>query len=414
MKKVWSVLKKGISKKAFVVFALFLLLPITPSFLLINTRDYLLDNLSYQINNYNSESMLDNGYQPTVLSLEKSEAKNKEKYQTLYRNFYYNPTNGIVRLKSDCDFYCGDNKVTMLSQPTFSIFEDKKASGFYDLDFRLFEVYYCHEIFASRDYLKPRGDCETFVFISDSFAEKLVNKYGLQNKEEPFRELIENYYSLSFQNDNGEIFKASINNIVSTSTRTGPRTKELFDDFALVYELTTSLDKLLSFNFEIELKDNAFCVKKTINDVEALNYSYKDYNYSILKYSPSENKYFIDGLLTEKLNHILLKSWNDFLPTLFLAISFVLPFFLYFVCRYLIKPNHYYMVIFLFLVVFLIFGIVVNFCYIYFYWTLPFVFSSISLLILSRKEVSYVFKCCFGEPFKKHKKEMANIYTIEI
>jgi len=373
-------------------------------------EDFKLDYLAYQINDYNSHVLSDSDFKSSIITIQSHDSK--ATYLDLLSAFYYNSLNKNVRLQLSKDVSFNSMNLHLLSQDTFSIRTEEEKDGGYYLDKGLYYTYYSDDILGPREYLKNRFDCDTFIFISDSFADKLVNFYGLQDTENPYRILIQDkrYCVLDFQ-FNGNILKFCINNIIYTNKRNAPRTKELYGDFAVFYRLI-EFDSFLDYEFEIDLKDNPFCIKQTFKSINSLGYTISNSNFLIKTFDRASNSYSSNIALSQKYHN----AWKN--NSVIFIIAYILLILVSMTLLWLLSYSKCNKNIFVFLIcfaIFFIYGIVSSFIYSYALFTLPILIQIVFLLILYRREVANAIKVSFFR--KSHiliEKQNDSIFEIKI
>lgn len=376
-------------KKAFpdvLIIVLFVLFSLSSCLFCLGTSDFKLDHLSYSINNINRTTILDDDFRATILNIHSNEKTN---YNDLLSYFYYNSLNGPTRLIASNNVSCDELNLHIESQDTLSIRSSEEEDGGYYLDKGLYYTYFSDDILGPRQYLIPRFGCDSFVFISDTFADKLISKYNISD-EEGYKTLITNeeYSVLSLIVDGNQTISLSINNILYSNKRNGPRTHELYGDFGVVARNNT-LNNIFTFEFEIDLKDNPYCIRNTFKSVNELGYSTKKSRILLKRFDETSAKYIIDERLTEKYY----KSWSSFdalfytlfaVSNLLIIVSFsiivnrtkresLIPLFCCFCC-------------------FAVFGIISSFIYIYPLFSIPPLVGLIILIFLYRKEVKLFVK----------------------
>ncbi len=407
-------MKKTLGWQSLLVIGLFAVFSVLPSLFTPQTQAYRLDRVAYRINDYNKHSMLDPDFVPAELRVVKSDANESEKYRDLFEHYYYYPTAGNIRLCTTEPFHCDGKDVALLTQPTFAVSKEKKGT-YYELDYRLYDVYYGNEIFPGREYLKLRDGADTFVFVSDTFADQLVQKYGLSQEENPYKTLMTNpdYYKITLSNDAGQSFTACINNIVSSTTKTGVRTKELYENFALFFE-STDIQSITHLNFQIELMDNAFCINHTISDLTALGYTADKYNIDLRTFNNGSGQYEINASITQDLRDALLMGSDSvFVILYFLTIAAGAVAF-FFLSAFLGRNTKLIYSFVLCACLFALFGIISNFIYTYFLFSVPPIVMLLVLLISARKEVKHAFERVFGKSTENRQKALFGVYSAKI
>ena len=188
-----------------------------------------------------------------------------------------------------------DSQITFLTQNTFSVSDIKNSAGYFNMDFNMYYSLFSKTDLSSISYLSKRYGSNTFVFISDSYAKKLVDYYGIKG-ENPLFSLIsdESYCILNFKLDNGQSFSASINNVVSSTYRFGERTSELYGDFVLIYSNSIVYPLFDGFKFEIDFKVNQYGNKQILKDTLNLGYNHNNSHFRFFKFNYSTKSMYHD------------------------------------------------------------------------------------------------------------------------
>lgn len=281
--------------------AFFFLFSFCSGILYTQTTNFKLDNLAYQINNYNKH-YYSNGTKRSFVKIKKND--NNQLYNDLFSQFYYSDDSGSVRqyMDNDCQVFSDDGildyRITLYSQSTFSITNEEAKDGGYRIDYGLFHAYFTN---PDRSYLGIHFDCDSYVFISDTFANILLDYYNLPSgeeaKNESYQKLIteKQYAVLKVRIDNDTVVKLSINNIIYSSKRTGPRCLEFGDYFALV--CFPYLSKMLSPCFEIDFKTYAYYITSVLSKTNQLGYNRDNSDFSFFTYNYENSSYELnDGV----------------------------------------------------------------------------------------------------------------------
>jgi hypothetical protein len=206
-------------------------------------------------------------------------------------------------------------------QYTYSI--GAKYDWGYYLDYGLFSTYYRDEILPNRQYLEHRYNSNGFVFISDTFANKLLDLYGIND----YKQLIlDEKYCLLECEINNKPLKFCINNILYSNQRTGPRVQYLEDLFC-VFHGRQSLLQELDFCVEVDLKSDIYGTGLFFKTLNALGYNvnnteiqFKTYNTVTKEYEIREDLFSLFAKLD--FNHYfsgeVIIYTLSFLPVLFL------------------------------------------------------------------------------------------------
>lgn len=417
-------MKKKILKNSsiigFIIFALgSLLCGVLSSFL----TDYKLDYFSYSCVNYNSEVLADDSFEPTILNVKKDFATNERKeYSDLYKYFYYNFMIGTCREKIDnstsFDFSDSSSYLTqLLTQPTFSIESEEKNDGGYYLDFGLYYTYYSDEILGEINYLLPRFNCNSFIFISDVLANELIDYYDIGDADDPYAELIANeeYAILPLTIDGtATSIKFSINNILYSDRRDGERTVELYNSFALIPYVSEVMNNL-DVSFEVDLKTNPYGNKTCIKNINNLGYTISNSSFSVSLFDKSTSKYVINSDLSSDLMNVWNNS-NDILLYVLLIMTMLIGlginfYFNYFNYNFGRKDAILYLVQIL---LFVVYGIISSFIYIYPLFSLFPILYLLSFYIFKRKEITNEIKKFFRKSHKTNSKNLEEFYNLEV
>lgn len=417
-------MKKKILKNSsiigFIIFALgSLLCGVLSSFLI----DYKLDYFSYSCVNYNSEILADDSFEPTIINVKKDFAANERKeYSSLYKNFYYNFMVETCREKIDnsISFDLSDSdsfSTELLTQPSFSIETTEKDGGGYYLDYGLYYTYYSDKILGERNYLLPRFNCNSFIFISDVLANELIDYYGISNVDDPYAELITNeeYAVLPLMIDSADTsIKFSINNILYSDRRDGERTVELYNSFALIPYVSEVMNNL-DVSFEVDLKTNPYGNKTCIKNINELGYTTDNSTFSVYSYNRSTSQYEINTNLSANLANIWTNT-NDVLLYALLIMTMLIGlginfYFNYFNYNFGRKDTILYLIQIL---LFIVYGIICSFIYIYPLFSLFPILYLLSFYIFKRKEITNEIKKFFRKSHETNSKNLEEFYNLEV
>lgn len=353
--------------------------------------DFGYDRLAYNINDYNSSTMRDKSFHPTIINIVEKEENtdNKNAFDNALSYFYYNQANGNIRNQVIQDVKFGEMPIKLETQPTFSIKKSEKVSPGYYIDYGLYSSYYMDEILGNRGYLSFRYDCDSFIFISDTFADKLIEFYGIDT-EEPYKTLIEkeSYCVLPLTTSDGNTIKFCINNILYTNARSARRTYELYGDFALFY-YRGKISPSLQLEFEIDFKDSPYSIKKTLKDMEQLGYRVDNYNFSFKRFDEKTGFYVFSDLLTKSYLALQNGESKDALTIVGVLGVIVISFLsLFFISKERKLTQKEKRIIFIIdLICSLAFGIVVTFIYNYTWFSVGMLAQLVFTFVLFRKEL---------------------------
>jgi len=256
------------------------------------TADYSLDRVFDSAYPYltSSNQKLVN---PSFLTIAaKNEDAKSKRYDDLVQKYHYDIKVDSIRqrFENNCLVSLGSEglPLTLLTQKTFSMFP--MDDGFWRLDYNLFHTYYGETLLGPRGYLVTRFDCTAPAYISDSLAEKLANLYGFAHDPERYKKIIENKeYAVLPINIDGVGYSLCINDIISTTRRSGRRTADVCGDFALVYNEAFKQSKV-KLAFDIDLKINAGVNKDLLREVANFGYKPDSHSFSLMCYSEGSYK----------------------------------------------------------------------------------------------------------------------------
>ena len=352
-------------------------------------KDFQYDRFAFAINNYNKTTMYDNSFHPTIVNvIEKEKSKdNSNVFDKAFTYFYYNQANGAVRNQVVQDIKFGDMPIKLETQQSFTIKQSDKVNPGYYVDFGLYASYYLEEVLGNRG--KFGNNCDSFVFISDTFADKLIELYGI-NSEDPYRTLIqeEEYYVLPLTTGSGDTIKFCINNILYSDSRSASRTYDLYGDFALFY-YNGKVSPYLQLEFEIDLKDSPYSIKKTINDMEQLGYRTDNYLISFKQFDNKAGFYTMSEVLNNSYLSLQSKKTIDVLTGvgIFGIIIFSILFLYFFSRKRKISKSEKRIIFIIDLFFSVVFGVIVTFIYNYPWFSIGFLVQLIFTVILFRKEL---------------------------
>lgn len=355
---------------------------------LINTNNFKLDQISYSINQNNKYSYFQDEHESTILKIFPDEPQDPLAFNMLYANTYYNVLNGPIREMNSTPAASFDFNIHLETQYTFSIEPTLSTFGGYRLDNGLYHTYFSDDILGHRGYLIPRFQCQTFIFISDTFADKLLEKYNLPNGIEGYKELILNpTYAVLPIEINNHLFNFCINNVIYTNLRNAPRTYELYGDFAL-FCFNNYVAPAVDLHFEIDLKDNPYCISQTLLNVNACGYSNDNASFEFYCFNYESEQY----VFNEKISKSFV-AWNNdgndslylilFLSITIFTLIFVYYYFAYYKAVSLIKNIS----LLLSYAILFVLGVVTVFAYNYMFFTIIPLCFIILTFILKGKEL---------------------------
>ena len=262
-----------------------------------------------------------NSFVSPYLNVCKKDNNDTATYNDLFEHFYYYNMSSGCRQTIDNKVTVSklDKEIKLIHQPTYSIKTETNAAGLYSVDYNMFSAYYSPEFFKDFSYLTPRFGCDTFVFISDTLAQKLVSFYNITGNNS-FSELIlkKEYSILNLDiHNNGKKIKASINNVISSSYKSGLDVQNTYGDFALFY-YRKPLQSILNSSFDIEFKVNQYGNKAILLDLDKLGYNSENSFFSFFSYDYANKKYFKNNTLTDEFLDLSFDS-----DTLLLSLFYV-------------------------------------------------------------------------------------------
>lgn len=383
---------------AYISFVISLLSIVASTILFTYTTDYKLEKLSYDICNYN-KVYYDN-LNNSILSISFNEhSKNYNDYYTLHNQFYKNDFVKSSRFVSN-DYYelketngC-QYKVRLIAQNVFS--KHQKTKNTYVLDYSQYAVYNTFEFKDSKG--------TDFCFISESIAKQLLMEKGYNVTDE---NKVDYYNSLCASSNNegtlftystldGKKISLSVLGILRSDYGTAyERTKKSIGDenFILTF-LPFKYPSYFDFSYEIDLKLNPygnknifkFCMSKYSDE---LNYSMQIRQYN------NEGKYEVNNILTQQYYNVIYTRTNSS-RYYYIALSIVLVCFILFFTFNLISfkstNKSVSIVLSCYIVLFVLYGIVANFIFVYPLTTLVFLVYIINYAFLGRKQLYEFFK----------------------
>ena len=292
----------------------------------ISVRDYKLDRIAYELNDYNKRDYY-NGFNSPILKIhqeskESGSSNRSERYDDVFDQFYYNSFVKHLRQYATNDIHDEliASNIKVFCQRTYFCRNAELPDGGHYVDYGIFSSYYGDKLFESRPLGDPRShayfpytDCVTFAYISDSLADSLIAYY---NKTEP-EAGINNYIDLIFKrpvlpitalkekpDGTTEEYKlnVSINNILYGTRRHAYRISELYgDSFALIdlYSYGKKTRVWADLACELDLKVDPFGTKNVLQGLEYFGYNPDNTTYEFYKYNYKEGSYQFDKNVTE-------------------------------------------------------------------------------------------------------------------
>ncbi len=393
-----------------------------------HTIDYQLDNFSYMLNDYNSHNYYSDFY-PPVMSIHRDDGG---AYRNLFDEFYYSDFVQSCRVRIDnvhevlIDSGEQNSELGIFTQPTFSLKEEPHSDGGYLLDYgqnlAFFNPSTLQPIIGNS--LARRYGADAFIFVSDTYANKLIDHYGIDpnfelSKEDKYLELITNeqycMIKLIFEND----FEVTlcINNIIISTSIDSPRYLSLYGDFGLVH-YSSNFQNHISTTFEMDLKVNPFGNKSVFSSVKKLGFDEENSTIEFMKYDYSNGEYYgdeINATLNAKYRDIWL-SQNDYLwQTIFIVIliAIITAFTLILLLRrnvFYNSPAPFYAIS----ILFIFYSIIANFVYVYPFFSICPLLLWIICFVYGRKEIKRDYVDIFEKIFRKNKSPNCKFYSIQI
>lgn len=387
----------------------------TLSFLALKqTNEYKLDSFASQL--YDNKTYVYNDYDSVILKIKKNKPINENdkinNYQSLFSQYHYYSQVKDDRLLFDNQINDGVNDIQFYNQNTFSINNGLLPDGGHYIDYGVFSAYYADDILGPRKYLEQRFGCDSFIFISDNYADYLLDKYNISTYEELIKK--EEYCVLNVNVDGERTAKFCINNILYSNKRHGGRAKELYNYFGLVYN-SSKISSWSSFHLELDLKAYPYGTCNVLKGINELGYNKDNSTFSFFTYDKNASHYVENSIANEYFLS-LFESNDQIWFSIFSIVILIDVACLIFEYFYLGKKFNISAYSLLFAVLFFVlYGIIINFILVNYLLSIVPVVSIILLLILQRKEVAYAFRIIFSKIFRKKIEEpAAKSYTIEI
>lgn len=288
---------------------------IGPNFLLSQTSIFKLDNLANRLNNYNEHDYY-KGYNPSLVRITKkdfSEGLMMDAYSQIQNYLNQNKYTQNVYQVISTPTSTFDYDISLISQKTFSVTQEKDSEGGYTLDGGIYTTYYGYNTVDKSTMISPRFNCSGFVFITDTFADKLLKKYNISS----YLDLItkEEYGVLNVidKNNGALVTNLSINNIIYGSKMVAPQTNKIYGDFGVTYlgwKKDEQPNAKLSLDFQ--LKVDPYGSAKVFRELSKVGYSTDTCYYNVKTYNYSTDQYEEDYQFVAELPNALDTS-NDIL-----------------------------------------------------------------------------------------------------
>lgn len=306
-----AVQKKKSEFGFFFVIVSFLAATLSSALIFTGTANYKLDNFAFKINDYNKH-YTENGFKRPYVKIKKNDSKTL--YNDLFSRFYYSDDSGSIRqyMDNECKMLAPNSsskKIKLYSQSTFTISDNLATDGGYRIDYGVFHAYFnANELGNGRSYIGKRFNCDSYIFLSDTAADLLLEYYGLPNDEESKRDSYlkivneERYSILSIKIDEANTVTFSINNIIYSDKRTGPRCSEFNKYFGLInYDYVS---KYFNPCFEMDFKSYSYYITSALKDTNKLGYTIDNSTFDFYTYDYEKNEYFLNEYVTNKFKTI--------------------------------------------------------------------------------------------------------------
>ena len=353
-----------------------------------------------------------NGFNSPYVKIKKGAEKiasSGKKYEDLLDYFTYNQLTNGVRQVADNDIKINLGSSSLLDlklvvQNTSKIIDSiDLKTNFYPVDKNMFQSYfsgsqlkqiytqYFAETPPSQQEYQPRFGADSFLYISDTLAEKLITFYEITEVENPYAELIgnEEYALLHLNVDGNEnVMTASINSIIGSQVRFAHGVQSIYGDFAVSFVFANNA-AFSSFSFDVDFKVNQFGNRQTLNAIAALGYSVDNSTFEFYTYDYQNKAHIHNEKLDQEFVNLHSKSYFPetvfyilvvFFSMLIVLVSFIKG-------EYGNKTNK--IILFSNYFAFLIFGFIANFVNLYFLYS---VFPIIGLILISFLYLKGVFK----------------------
>ena len=290
------------------------------------TSFYKKDFFGYNVFDFYNLTYKDNDH-PVVLNISSENGIDKTKCDNVYRDLNQSLIcNDIREIIDPSSFSIIENeKCSLLSQITFSIKETGEIDRPFCVDGGNFYTYYGDDILGYRGYLEKRGGSDTFVFISESFADELVQKYNIES-DKPYEELIKNDFYCFLNIFNGQkTIKVCINNVIKCNEYKAERVTEVHGDkFGLIF-IDKKIEDFFKINIEIEFKPNPYTIDKCIQVLSTHHIFPPSYIFSFLSFNHNDGKYTVEegGNISIFFENAYVKSNNDVIWLIVFGISFL-------------------------------------------------------------------------------------------
>ena len=383
---------------AYISFGISLFSIIASTILFTYTTDYKLEKLSYDVCNYNKVSY--DNLNNSILSISFNDhSKDYNGYYSLHNKFYGNDFVKSSRFISDNCYDIinvnGDSyNVRFIAQNVFS--KQQKAKNTYVLDYAQYALY------NTFDFKDSRGT--DFCFISENIAKQLLIEKGYnvtnENKIDYYNSLCASSNNdgtlFSYHAPNGKIFTLSVLGVLKSNYGSAYQCtkKSIGDENFILTWLPFKYPSYFDFSYEIDLKLNPYGNKNTFKFCMSKYSDELNYNMQIRQYN-NEGKYEVNNILTQQYYNVIYTGTNSSMYY-YIALSIVLVCFILFFTFNLISfkstNKSVSIVLSCYIVLFVLYGIVANFIFVYPLTTLVFLVYIINYAFLGRKQLYEFFK----------------------
>ena len=373
---------------AYLSFVVSLFSIIVSALLFTYTTDFKLEKLSYDICNYNATTY--DNFNSSMISISFNNLQNNYKnYFILQNKFLGNDFVDGFRYVSNepYDIINTDTGLThqvhFIAQNVFS--KQKKSENTFVLDYKQYAVYNTFDLEYSRG--------TDFCFISEELANKILTQKGCAVTEE---NRIELYNSLCATNENrGTLFtyedvsgkKISLSVLGVLKSTYGKAYSQAKKSL-----LPFKYRDLFNFNYEINLKINPYGNKNTL--AFCMN-NYKDEtNYKMQIKQFNGSGYTKNDILTEEYYSImstLSSSATCYYYALFVIVLGFVIFFLFNIISFKSTNKSIFIVLVCYLLLFIAYGVIANFKFIYPLSTLVLLVYLINYVFIGRKQLYEFF-----------------------
>ena len=318
MKKIFSFVTRF---RVIILNVAFVLSAILTCVLATNLSDYKIDTcLNQFFSNVNA--------QDTYLSVSNA-GENNDDFNSLYYKFFWTTLTSNARRKVSNKLNIEElpsQKSNLYVQDYFSLTKNEYSENRHYLHDGMFFTYFDNKAAYVNSI---RFECNGFILISDTFADLLLEKYGLENSgENSYLKLIENkeYAVLTYSDENGKKIKFCINNVIDSSQRVGLRASDENAIFALTY---CGYVKHMSICFEADFKSDGYSSKNFVEAVYKSGFTTKNANFSLMKKNAAGH-YVKDEICSEQLKNAIESKPIDPVFYTFIVVIFIACIFLVF------------------------------------------------------------------------------------